>query len=88
MKAKMWIAKIDRYIEPVEIDDNCSLYEDDMEKEVTCPWSGKKVPYGETYTSQVFHTSLGMGYAVCKECYPHDMWFYRMNKWIGDKEDE
>ena len=38
MKARMWIAKIDRYIEPVEIDDNCSLYEEDMEKEVTCPW--------------------------------------------------
>lgn len=46
-----------------------SLYETDMDTIVNCPHCGKEVRYGDTYTSRQFHNWVGLGYAVCEECY-------------------
>lgn len=55
--------------EPCVIDELCSTYEGDMEKIVVCPQCGRKLKFGETYTSKEIHTGFGIGYAVCGDCY-------------------
>lgn len=70
MKAKKWIAKEEKYTD-IDIDDECSAYEDDMEKMIKCPHCNKYVMYGETYTSRDIYTHPSgiFGFAVCSECY-------------------
>ena len=53
--------------------DDASLYESDMEKVIKCAGCGKQLPFGETFTSHMIHNQLGMGYAVCKDCYDDEL---------------
>ena len=46
-----------------------TMYSDNMELIVFCSQCGKKVKYGETFTSLEVHNNNGFGYAVCGECY-------------------
>lgn len=46
-----------------------SCYEADMNKVVSCASCGKKILYGNGYTSHRIHTNMGFGYAVCERCY-------------------
>ena len=48
---------------------NVKAASDDMDEIVNCPHCGKELPYGKTYTSMQFHARMGMGYAVCEDCY-------------------
>ena len=48
MKAKKWIDNEHRYVD-CEISDNCSIYEEDMDKEVDCCCCGKKI---KSYTKR------------------------------------
>lgn len=40
---------------------------------VECAQCGKKVLYGDCYTSLHIHTVSGFGYAVCGKCYEKEM---------------
>ena len=51
-----------------------------MEDVVNCACCGKKVMYGECYTSRKIHSNLGLGYPVCSECYEKE-WEEERN-WI------
>lgn len=62
------------------IDWNCKTYSNNMEEIVNCPHCGKKIKFGDTYTSLEFHTGLGMGYGVCEECYKKEWERRRENK--------
>jgi hypothetical protein len=57
--------------EPYEVPDdwNCKTYSVDMEEVVNCPQCGKKILFGDGYTSLEVHTDMGFGYAVCEQCY-------------------
>lgn len=66
--AKIW-NETKQYYDPYSLPDGASAYENDMKKVVSCACCGKKVEYGETYTSHRIHTDMGFGYAVCEECY-------------------
>lgn len=57
--------------EPLRIPNNwkCKTYSNDMEELVNCPQCGKKIRFGDCYTSLEVHTNFGMGYAVCEDCY-------------------
>lgn len=71
MILQKWDYKLHKYID-VEVPDkyNCKVYSNDMEEIVNCPHCGKKLKFGETYTSLEFHTTpLGFGYGVCQKCY-------------------
>lgn len=68
MTAKIWNELKQEY-EPYELPEGSSCYESDMDKVVSCACCGKKVVYGNTYTSHAIHTPVGFGYAVCGECY-------------------
>lgn len=68
-QAQKWIG--DKYV-PYELPVGASLYETDMDKEISCCKCGRKVKYGDTYTSREIHTDLGIGYAECEDCYFED----------------
>ncbi|MFQ6793822.1 MAG: hypothetical protein ACLRT4_13770 [Thomasclavelia sp.] len=59
----------DRWKIPYELPQGASLYEKDMEKIVACAECGKKIRYGNSYTSRRIQNLVGFGYAVCGECY-------------------
>lgn len=64
-----------REYEPYSVpaDWNCKTYSVDMDEIVNCPHCGRKVLFGDCYTSRQIHTKHGMGFAVCEECY-EDEW--------------
>ena len=68
MKCKKWISQKHQY-EECEISDNCSLFEVDMDKEIDCCSCGKKIKFGDGFTSRVYHNNFGFGYVECEECY-------------------
>ena len=71
-KAQKWIEKEHKYI-PYELPDGASLYEEDMETIVSCCSCGKKIRFGDCYTSRHIHSDVGFGYAECEECYENGM---------------
>ena len=46
-----------------------STYEADMSTMVNCCQCGRRLPFGETYTSLQVQTPVGFGYGVCAGCY-------------------
>lgn len=46
-----------------------SLYSEDMLEEVDCANCGKRMTYGDGYTSRTIHNHAGLGYPVCEDCY-------------------
>lgn len=68
MKALLWNKEKHQY-QHYDLPNGASAYEDYMNKKVTCASCGKKIIYGQSYTSRVIHTHMGFGYAVCKDCY-------------------
>ena len=46
-----------------------STYEADMDALVNCCQCGRKLTFGECYTSMQVQTRAGFGYAVCGDCY-------------------
>ena len=70
MVLRKWNYEKQEY-EPYEIPDDwdCRTYCADMEQIVNCPHCGKKLEFGDTYTSRVIHTLYGMGFGVCQKCY-------------------
>lgn len=68
-KAIKWNFKTKKY-EPCELPDGATSsawYE--MDKVITCAECEKKMLYGDGYTSRKIHTTNGMGYIVCEQCY-------------------
>ena len=70
MLLKKWNWKTREY-DPYEISDdwNVKTYSNDMDEIVNCPHCGRKVEFGDTYTSREIHTEHGFGYSVCGDCY-------------------
>ena len=70
MILRKWNCRTHKY-EDYEIPDKwkVSLMESDMNVMVNCPHCGKKIRFGETYTSRQFHNWVGLGLGVCEKCY-------------------
>ena len=68
MKALKWDEDAEKY-DDVEISDEASLYEEDMDKVVACANCGQPKAFGECYTSRHYHNNVGFGYAVCPDCH-------------------
>lgn len=60
----------------VPIDWNCKTYSEDMNEIINCASCGRKIRYGNCYTSKEIHTSVGFGYGVCSKCYEKE-WQHR-----------
>lgn len=68
MKAKKWNPKTKEYYD-YELPDKACLYSNDMGKVIACAKCGRKMTFGDGYTSKQIHTEYDFGYAVCEECY-------------------
>lgn len=68
MKAKKWDFKTKEYYD-YELPEHACLFSDDMIKVIACAECGRKMLFGDGYTSKQIHTELGFGYAVCEQCY-------------------
>lgn len=70
MMLQRWSESEHRYM-PYAVPDDwyVSTYEEDMSTPVNCCQCGRVLPFGECYTSYQVHTTVGMGYAVCGDCY-------------------
>lgn len=44
----------------------------EMARFVRCINCGRKIQYGDTYTSRRWHTKNGFGYPVCRDCYDRE----------------
>ena len=68
--------------EKVEIpnDWHVSIYETDMNVIVNCPHCGKKLRFGETYTSKEFHDYVGFGCGVCEKCHNEELERYMKHR--------
>lgn len=67
-----WIPEKHKYVK-YELPEGASLWEEDMEEVVSCASCGKKVKFGNSYTSRHIHEESGFGFAVCKECYEKEL---------------
>lgn len=74
MILRKWNYKTHKY-EPYEISDNwnCKTYSIDMEEVINCPHCGRKLKFGDSYTSLEIHTDMGFGYGVCEKCYQDEV---------------
>lgn len=74
MMLRKWNYKTNKY-DPYEVPDdwNVSFFEADMGSIVNCAECGKSIVIGQGYTSRKIHTSFGMGYVVCKDCYDKEI---------------
>lgn len=61
--------KYEEYTTPTEWD--CRTYCEDMSEIINCCQCGKKIAFGDTYSSQEVHNFIGLGYSVCEKC--HDV---------------
>lgn len=68
MKAKKWNPKTREY-QDYELPKNAYMFSNDMEKVIACAQCGRKMAFGDGYTSRQIHTKYGLGYAVCEKCY-------------------
>lgn len=73
MRLRRWNPEAREY-RPYDVPDGwrVSCYEEDMGAMVDCAECGRRLPYGETYTSLRVHTPGGFGYGVCEECYQRE----------------
>lgn len=74
MKLSKWNYETREYDEYEVPDDwNCKAYSMDMNEIVNCPHCGRKVEFGNCYTSMEIHTKVGFGFSVCEECYEEEI---------------
>ena len=72
MTLQKWNFKTHKY-EPFESPARVlSLYSEDMLAEVDCANCGKRMTYGDGYTSRTIHNHIGLGYPVCEGCYEQE----------------
>ena len=78
MKAQIWDPKLKKYF-PYELPDSWDTATiRDLGDEVNCAHCGRRLPYGDCYTSREIHTLIGIGYAVCESCYEQE--------WMRERE--
>lgn len=65
--AQKWNSKTEMY-EPYVLPEGATLSED-LDQVITCASCGRRIIAGYTYTSRLIHNELGLGYAVCPDCY-------------------
>lgn len=67
--------------EPYEVPDdwNVKMYSNDMGEIINCCQCGRRITFGEGYTSKEVHNNFGFGYIVCEKCNDEE-WVRYMKK--------
>ena len=71
---RRWNYKTHQY-DPFPIPDDWEVWliSDDMNRIVNCASCGRKIRFGDSYTSMEVQTELGFGYPVCPACYKQEI---------------
>ncbi len=70
MTLKRWNWKKREYENYDVPDSRCvKTFVADLDTIIDCASCGNGIPYGCSYTSMEIHNAMGLGYAVCDECY-------------------
>lgn len=71
---KRWNLKTQSY-EPYSVPEDwfCPIYCNDMDEAVNCPNCGKKILFGDGYSSRFIHNDKGLGYSVCLKCHEQEI---------------
>jgi hypothetical protein len=81
--AKKWNRDTEKY-EDYELPKGACAYCTDMDKKVPCASCGKKIKYGNAYTSSVIYGDTGIfGFAVCEKCKDLEDEYYKTKKKKG-----
>lgn len=70
--AQKWDFK-KRVYNDYNLPEGCYLYTSNLENEVACAECGKKVKYGDCFTSKSIHNHFGLGFPVCEDCYQEEI---------------
>lgn len=70
--AHKWNEKTKQY-ERYELPPGAACFSTDMDKLVSCAYCGNQITYGSGYTSRRIHTSMGLGYCICADCYEKEV---------------
>lgn len=57
----------------VPVDKTLISWSADLNIKVNCCQCLKEIDYSDSYTSLEVHTDMGMGYAVCEDCYNQEL---------------
>ncbi len=49
------------------------IYSEDMVEACDCANCGKRMTFGDGYTSKTIHNHVGFGYPVCENCYSEEI---------------
>lgn len=70
MLINKWNGELHSYVPTFVPDEwNIKTFSCDMNEIVNCVNCGKKIKFGNGYTSRRWHTNIGMGYTECEACY-------------------
>lgn len=60
--------------DPHELSDDwyTPMYSDNLDEIINCSNCGRKVRYGDCYTSRWIHDRFGLGFLVCEQCYDEE----------------
>lgn len=69
-----WDKRQHRYL-PFGIpnDRKVGVYREDLTERVDCANCGRRMVFGESFTSLTIHTPMGIGYAVCEQCHREEV---------------
>lgn len=66
--AKLWNEETKKY-DSYDLPKGACAYSPDMDKKVACARCGKKLKYGDCYTSTQIYGDNGLfGFAICQKC--------------------
>lgn len=68
MKAQKWNFKAEKVYD-YDLPEGACLYSLDTDKVIACAQCGRKITFGNSYTSREIYTEDGLGYAVCEQCH-------------------
>lgn len=71
MMAQKWNFKTHEY-EPYELPEGATTFCFYLDSLCRCARCGMLIVFGSGYTSRQIHTSSGMGYTVCPDCYQNE----------------
>ena len=70
-RVSIWQADKAKYV-PYDLPDGAVIIANSGD-EITCAKCGKKIKYDTSYCSRNIHNELGIGYAVCSDCYAKEL---------------
>lgn len=81
-----WDYEKGEYLPYTPPDDRVSMWCPNMNQMISCAACGRRIRFGEGYTSQEIHNDSGFGFSVCQECHLKEIG--RLSEYLQREDDE